>query len=45
MAADVIETIVFIGACFIIADAGPSALSTAPIALVCVMNKKMPDMI
>jgi hypothetical protein len=38
--ADVIDTIVFIGACFIIADAGPSAPST-PIAL-CVMNKKIP---
>jgi hypothetical protein len=37
--------IVFIGACCIMADAEPSDWTTALIALVWHMNRKMPDMI
>ena len=38
-----IEMIGFIGACIIIGEVGPSAPETAPIALICVMNMKTPD--
>ena len=34
---------VFIGACFIIGEVGPSARDTAPMVLIWVMNMKTPD--
>ena len=35
----------FIGACFIIGELGPSLPTTAPMVLVWVMKRKIPDMI
>ena len=43
-AAEQIEMMVFMGACCIIALAGPSDPTTAPSALEWVMYRKMPDM-